>query len=172
MAVFFVDGVGEDDIFPVTCRPRLFSVLEYFACTAVYGDVEVFAVVVATTIPAVINVTFIVNIEVSTHLSTNSHVESLVKGWVHGKSVLDVDKTILFLFGQLSFFNRLGFVEIEMRPFGCHAVAPHVHRGVVGIGLLRVFLLLTLRCSYIACLNRRKHQSGNNECHKGLGSHG
>jgi hypothetical protein len=172
VTVFFVDGIGEHDALPVTSRPRLFGVLVDFACPTVDGDVEVFAIVVTTSVATVVDVAFVIDVEIAADFPANGHVESLVERWVHGKSILDVDNAVVLFLGQLAFFNRFSFVGVEVRPFGSHAVAPHVHRSVVGIRLLWVFSRFALRHGNIACLNRCQHHCSKDERHKGLGSHG
>ena len=172
MTVFFVDGVGENDAFPVSSRPRLFGVLVDFACAAIDGDVEVFAIVVAGAVTTVVDVSIPVDVEIPTDFSTHGHVQSLIEGWVHGESIFDVDLAVVLFFEQLAFFNRFGFIGVEVRPFGGHAVAPHVHRGVVGVRLLWVFSRFALRHGDIACLNRCQHHCNKDKRHKGLGSHG
>ena len=146
--------------------------LEYFVWATIDGDVEVFAIVVTTSIATVVNIAFPVDVEVPTHFCSFSHVESLVKGWVHSESIFDIDNAVILFFSEFTCFSRFSFIEVKVGPFGCHVIAPHVHRGVVGIGLTCVFSRFTLRSGNITCLNRCQHQSSDDEGYKSLGSHG
>ena len=171
--IFFCKGMREYDVLPVACRPRLLCVLVDFICASENGDVEVIAIRLTRSVVVFIGlIAFEVHLEIASHFSTFSHLEAFVEGWVHSKSILDVDNAIGFFLHQFVFSNRLGVVVVEVSPISRHAIGPNVHRGVVSVGLFWIFSRFLLHDADITGLNRSHQQCNHNQAEKGFASHG
>ena len=84
----------------------MLSVLVDLVRTTEDGDVEEIAIRLTGSVVVIIGlIAFEVHLEIASHFSTFRHLEALVEGWVHSKSIFDVDNAIVFLFHQFVFSN-------------------------------------------------------------------
>ena len=166
----FGDGEGEGHV--------LFALLDArelvgpdFAGASEDGDVEVFTIVIASTVVVIGPVTADVNLEITAEFTVFSHEKALVKVGLHAEAEVDVNDAVVLLFTKFSLGSRFGIVVSKVRPSVGKTIVIEVHGGVVGIGLLRVFWL-SLLSTDVAALNGCEQHEGEHERHEGLSTHG
>ena len=138
-----------------------------------HGDVEQVTVGLARPVVVAVGlVAFEVDLEVAAHFATFSHLKALVKGRIHGESILDVDNAVVLFFHQFVFSDGFGVVVVEVGPVRRHAIGPQVHCGVVGVRLFWIFSRFLLHHAHVAGLNRCHQQCNHYQAEKGLASHG
>ena len=144
----------------------------HFHAALEHGNVEVLAVVVAR--PVVITVGPVasnVDFEVTTVFAVLVHQQTHLKVGLHAEAHVDVDDAVVFLFPVFTFGGRIGVVGVEVGPGIGEAVVEEVHRGVVGVGLARVFLLLLLNRN-VTGLDRNEQHGHEHERNQRGATHG
>ena len=144
----------------------------HFGTATEDGDVEVLAVVVAgTVVVAVGPVTAHVNFEIATEFTVFFHEECLLEIGFHAEAQVDVDEAVVFFFSEFTLRRGFFVAGVEVRPGVGEPIVEEVHRGVVGVGLTRVFLLFLLGCN-IAALDGDEQHGDEEQRNHGGATHG